>query len=56
MSNLEPLIVTGELIFLTAEERIRFYVQVCESMGLNVKSDALFRGQENQFAGNDEWF
>ena len=35
MSNLEPLIVTGELIFLTAEERIRFYVQVCKSMGLN---------------------
>ena len=35
MSKLEPLIVTGELIFLTAEERIRFYVQVCESMGLN---------------------
>jgi hypothetical protein len=35
MSKLEPLIVTGELIYLSPEDRIRFYVQVCESMGLN---------------------
>ena len=41
MSNLEPLIVTGELIFLTVEERIRFYVQVCESMGLEPLSDSV---------------
>lgn len=41
MSKLEPLVVTGELIFLTGEERIRFYVQVCESMGLNPLSRPL---------------
>ena len=35
MTKLEPLVVTGELIYLTPEERIRFYVQTCESMGLN---------------------
>ena len=35
MTKLEPLVVTGELIFLTPPERIQFYVQTCESMGLN---------------------
>lgn len=35
MTKMEPLVVTGELLFLTGEERIKFYIQVCESMGLN---------------------
>ncbi len=35
MTKMEPLVVTGELIFLTPPERIQFYVQTCESMGLN---------------------
>ena len=32
---MESIVVTKDLIYLTPEERIKFYVQVCESMGLN---------------------
>jgi len=35
MTKMEPLVVTGELIQLTPAERIQFYIQTCESMGLN---------------------
>jgi hypothetical protein len=35
MTKLEALVVTGELIFLTPEQRIQFYVQNCHAMGLN---------------------
>lgn len=41
MTNLEPLVVTGDLIFLTPEERIRFYVQTCQSMGLDFRTRPL---------------
>lgn len=34
-TRLEPLVVTGELIQLTQDERIQFYIQTCESMDLN---------------------
>jgi hypothetical protein len=41
MTNLEPLVVTGDLIFLTPEERVRFYVQTCDSMGLDFRTRPL---------------
>jgi hypothetical protein len=41
MTNLEPLVVTGDLIFLTPEERIQFYVQTCQSMGLDFRTRPL---------------
>jgi hypothetical protein len=41
MTKLEPLVVTGELIFLTPEERIRFYVQSCISWGLDFRTRPL---------------
>jgi hypothetical protein len=41
MTKLEPLVVTGELIFLTPEERIRFYVQSCTSWGLDFRTRPL---------------
>jgi hypothetical protein len=41
MTKLEPLVVTGELIFLTPEERIRFYVQTCEAMYLDYRTRPL---------------
>lgn len=41
MSKLEPIVVTGDLILLTEEERIRFYVQVCDAMGLDFRTRPL---------------
>ncbi len=41
MTNLEPLVVTGDLIFLTPEERIQFYVQTCQAMGLDFRTRPL---------------
>src|SRR5208337_886927 len=38
---MESLVVTGDLILLTTEERVRFYVQVCESMHLDVRTRPL---------------
>jgi hypothetical protein len=41
MTKLEPIVVTGDLIHLTSEERTRYYLQVCESMRLNYKTRPL---------------
>lgn len=41
MTKLEPLVVTGELIFLTAPERIQFYVQNCDALGLDFRTRPL---------------
>ncbi|SRR6266568_4867351 len=35
MTKLDPVVVTGDLILLDPEQRVQFYIQTCESMGLN---------------------
>lgn len=34
---MESIVVTGDLILLSAEDRVKFYVQVCEAMHLDVR-------------------
>jgi hypothetical protein len=41
MTKLDPVIVIGDLILLDPEQRIQFYVQVCETMGLDARTRPL---------------
>jgi len=38
---MESIVVTGDLILLSAEDRVKFYVQVCEAMHLDVRTRPL---------------
>lgn len=41
MTKFEPIVVTGELIHLSEEDRIQFYRQVCTVMGLDFRTRPL---------------
>jgi hypothetical protein len=38
---MESIVVTGDLILLSAEDRVKFYTQVCEAMHLDVRTRPL---------------
>jgi len=41
MTKLDSLVVTGDLILLDPEQRVQFYVQVCNAMGLDFRTRPL---------------